>query len=308
MFLLSVGTTKFDGLVRAADDLIVPGGLFQIADGEYIPRNHEYVRFTEDFHKFIDRADFVISHAGVGVLCESLQRNKKVICIPNLERSDKHQLEIAEELSRRGMILLVRQPEYLTDAVECIAEFSPKKFDIPRFQIDKFCEKTGIRDNQVVAILTSGGGHLEEARILANLLASHKSNLSIDFYIPFDTEIKTCNIHDSFTVHFRPYSAKYRGFIGYVKFILSAISTFLSSITARIARRPDHVVSIGTADTAILFGRLGWAGAKRIVLESRARVYSVSYTVKILRMFNSMLFKQWETSKLDAPTLGVLFD
>ena len=117
MYLVSVGTTKFDGLVRAADDLNVPGGLFQIADGEYLPRNHEYVRFTKEFYKLIDGADFIISHAGVGVLFDSLLRNKRVICVPNMERSDKHQLEIAEELSRRGLILLVRKPAYLKDYV-----------------------------------------------------------------------------------------------------------------------------------------------------------------------------------------------
>ena len=308
MYLLSVGTTKFDGLVRAADELTVPGGLFQIADGKYLPRNHEYVRFTQDFHKLIDGADFVISHAGVGVLFESLQRDKKVICVPNMERSDKHQVEIAEELSRRGLILLVRQPGYLKNAIARLSEFNPKQFDIPRFQVGKFSNLANIRNNQVVAILASGGGHLEEARILANLLASHKSSLSIDFYIPFNTNIKMSKIHDSFTIHFHPYTAKYRGLLGWVKFLFSVGLTISSSFTAKVPRRPDHVISVGTADTAILFARLGWLGGKRVVLESRARIRSLSHTVRVLRFLNSKVFKQWETSRLDAPTLGVLFE
>ena len=99
MYLVSVGTTKFDGLVEAADNLTLPGGLFQIADGEYVPKNHDYLRYTDNFGELIDRADFVIAHAGVGVLFESLQRDKKVVCAPNMERSDKHQIEIAEELN-----------------------------------------------------------------------------------------------------------------------------------------------------------------------------------------------------------------
>lgn len=34
MYLVSVGATKFDGLVEAADNLSLHGGPFQIADGE----------------------------------------------------------------------------------------------------------------------------------------------------------------------------------------------------------------------------------------------------------------------------------
>ena len=308
MFLVSVGTTKFDGLVEAADNLILPGGLFQIADGEYIPKNHDYLRFTDNMGDLMDRADFIISHAGVGTLFESLQRDKKLICVPNMERSDKHQIEIAEELNRRGLILLVKHTEDLKDAVEHLAEFSPKKFDIPRFQADNFCNLADIRDNQVVAILASGGGHLEEARILADLLISYNSSLSIDFYVPFNTKIETSNIYDSFTVHFHPYSAKYRGFLGWIRFGLSAISTLFSSLTANIPRRPDHVISVGTADTTILFARLGWLGAKRVILESRARVQGISYTVRVLSFFKSEAFKQWKTSMGDAPAMGVLYD
>ncbi len=144
--------------------------------------------------------------------------------------------------------------------------------------------------------------------ILVNSLISHNSNLSIDFYIPFNTKIETNDIPDSITVHFHPYNAKYRGFFGWIKFTLSAISTLSSSLAAKIPRRPDYVISVGTADTAILFARLGWLGAKRVILESRARVKSISSTVKILRLFNANTFKQWETSMIDAPAMGVLYD
>ena len=80
-------------MVEAADNLSLPRGLFQIADGEYIPKNHDYHRYTKNFGELIDRADFVIAHSGVGGLFESLQRGKKVICAPNMEQSDKHQIE-----------------------------------------------------------------------------------------------------------------------------------------------------------------------------------------------------------------------
>ncbi len=308
MYLVSVGTTKFDGLIEAADALSIPGGLFQIAAGDYIPKNHEYFRFTDNLGELMDKADFIISHAGVGVLFESLKRGKKVICVPNLERSDKHQIEIAEELEKRGLILLVTRPEDLGGASKNVSEFRPKPFDIPRFRTQDFCKIAGIHDGQVVAILASGGGHLEEARILAGYLVSENTNLSIDFYIPFETRIKNDDFRDSRTVHFRPYTAKYRGILGWGKFFLSTFLTFYSSLAAKIPRRPDHVISVGTADTAILFARLGWMGANRIILESRARVGSVSYTLRVLRLFRSQIFKQWETSKADVPSVGVLYE
>jgi beta-1,4-N-acetylglucosaminyltransferase len=308
MYLVSVGTTKFDGLVEAADNLPLPGGLIQIADGDYVPKNHEYLRFTDTLGELMDRADFIISHAGVGVLFESLLRNKKVICAPNLDRSDKHQIEIADELSKRGLILLLNHTGDLRNAIEHLDEFRPKAFNLPKFQAKKFCSLADISDNQVVAIMASGGGHLEEARILANTLTAYNNGLSIDFYIPENTKIETNDINNSFTVHFHPYNAKYRGFLGWIRFSLSAALTLFNSLTVKIPRRPDHVISVGTADTAILFARLGWLGAKRTVLESRARVRSVSYSVKVLRIFKSMIFKQWESSMLDAPAIGILYE
>lgn len=308
MYLASVGTTRFDGLVKAVDDLLLSDGLLQIANGEYIPKNNKFIRFTDNLNDLIENADFVISHAGVGVLFESLEKGKKVICVPNMERSDKHQLEIAEELSKRGLVLLVKNLMDLKGAVENINFFNPKKFNIPKFEADTLCKLANIKDNDTIAILASGGGHLEEARLLADALISANPSLLIDFYIPFNTNIKLESLKDCFNVHFDPYNAKYRGFLGWFRFGQSATKTILTSLNAKIHRQPNHAISVGTADTAILFARLGWLGAKRIIIESRARVRSISYSVKVLRIFKAEIFKQWDTSILDAPVLGVLYN
>lgn len=307
MFLVSVGTTKFDGLVKKIDNLGLSEGLLQIANGEYIPQNLKFIRFTDRLEELIDQADYVIAHAGAGVLFESLRMGKKVICVPNMERSDKHQIEIAEELSKRGLVLLVKNIDDLKISIDNIGTFNPKKFNIQSFDAYLFCKLSNIKDNDTIAILASSGGHLEEARLLATALISANPTLLIDFYIPFNTHIHIDILKNSYNVHFAPYNAKYRDFLGWLRFLKSAINTIFTSLNANIPRQPTHAISIGTSDTAIIFACLGWRGASRIVIESRARVKSISYSVKILRLFKSKIFRQWDTSILNAPAIGVLY-
>ena len=104
---VTVGTTKFDGLIEYIDnnfDSKKYEVFFQIADGKYIPKNFPYVRFVSNIKNFFLKCDIVITHAGAGSIYELLELNKKIIIVPNLERKDKHQLDIALFMEKKVML------------------------------------------------------------------------------------------------------------------------------------------------------------------------------------------------------------
>lgn len=96
--LITIGTTKFDTLIEYLDtnlDYAKKEVLFQIANGMYEPKNFPFIRFTDQIvEKYID-SDLIITHAGCGSILSLLELNKKIIIVPNMDRLDKHQLDIA---------------------------------------------------------------------------------------------------------------------------------------------------------------------------------------------------------------------
>ena len=113
---LTVGTTKFDALVRAADapavadELAVRGytGLtMQIGAGSYLPRNLvpegieaqlpnglrvRFFTFAPDLANHMRSADLIISHAGSGSLFEALQLRRPLVVVPNAILMANHQV------------------------------------------------------------------------------------------------------------------------------------------------------------------------------------------------------------------------
>jgi beta-1,4-N-acetylglucosaminyltransferase len=101
MILATVGTTAFESLIRQMDVLAqrLLGREFfsQIGPGEYEPRFHSFTRFKRNL--FDDASvELVIAHCGAGTIYELLERRRPFVAVPNLERADRHQQEIARFL------------------------------------------------------------------------------------------------------------------------------------------------------------------------------------------------------------------
>jgi len=95
---VTVGTTKFDLLIKYLDQNLDKHheALFQIAKGNYIPRNFQYIRYSDDINALYSNCDVLITHAGAGSIFKALSLKKKILMVENLMRVDKHQTDIAK--------------------------------------------------------------------------------------------------------------------------------------------------------------------------------------------------------------------
>ena len=62
---------------------------------------------------FIGKADYIITHGGVGTITDALKLGKKIIAVPRLskykEHVNDHQLQIIENFSEKGFIVGARR-------------------------------------------------------------------------------------------------------------------------------------------------------------------------------------------------------
>jgi beta-1,4-N-acetylglucosaminyltransferase len=134
MIFITVGTTAFDSLIRAVDEISKQNReeiICQIADGKYFPKNCEYFRFKASLETEIQKADLVICHGGAGTLFNLLKLNKKVIAVPNLIRKDKHQTDLIDELADKNYIISCYELSELKTKIENSKKVSLKKYENP---------------------------------------------------------------------------------------------------------------------------------------------------------------------------------
>ena len=94
-----MGNTHFNSLIEAIDQLLSPDEFditIQLAGGSYLPMNHKYFRLTDNISAFFAEADVIIAHAGAGTVFQLLEEHRKVVVVPNHERLDDHQLDLAQ--------------------------------------------------------------------------------------------------------------------------------------------------------------------------------------------------------------------
>ncbi|KAK1929926.1 UDP-N-acetylglucosamine transferase subunit ALG13 [Phytophthora citrophthora] len=111
---VTVGTTKFDALVRALDTDACLSALtargftslrMQIGHGEHQPRASfpglelSFYRHDPKYKSDVARADLIISHAGAGSIMDSLALKKKLVVVVNTALMDNHQTELAEAMA-----------------------------------------------------------------------------------------------------------------------------------------------------------------------------------------------------------------
>ncbi|WP_448213050.1 PssE/Cps14G family polysaccharide biosynthesis glycosyltransferase [Colwellia sp. MEBiC06753] len=100
---VTVGNTHYNSLIKAVDNCFLEERFqvtVQLADGSYKPKNHHYIDYTNNIADEFEKADVVITHAGAGTIFDLLNRNVKVVVVPNFERIDSHQKDLASFVQR----------------------------------------------------------------------------------------------------------------------------------------------------------------------------------------------------------------
>lgn len=157
---VTVGTTKFDALIRAVDNPALVAALaargyrrlvVQVGAGGYTPSrlvppvagdvdgatavlslpsvgagagefSVEWFRFAPSLAAHMTAAALVISHAGAGSLFEALRLGNIVIAVPNDILMDNHQAELAEHLAGLGHLVASRAE----DLVQTVQTMRPE--------------------------------------------------------------------------------------------------------------------------------------------------------------------------------------
>ena len=135
--LVTVGTTRFDALTRAADSLslvrllashgydrlVIQIGSSEtffpselLGDGERTQEDGTITatpldgfqvtcfRYAPTLQDVMDEAGLVISHAGAGSIFEGLRAGKRLIAVPNRDLMDNHQADLCAHLKSSGYI------------------------------------------------------------------------------------------------------------------------------------------------------------------------------------------------------------
>ena len=138
MVLVTVGTQKqsFERLIQLvkeskalkSEEIVVQRGYTKCNNSKRI-HSFDFIPM-EEMDKYIEQADLVIAHGGVGTIFSDIKKRKKVIAVPRLEKYGEHindhQIEICEELEKEGYILYYRDGESSLD--DLIREIKHKEF------------------------------------------------------------------------------------------------------------------------------------------------------------------------------------
>jgi len=120
--LVTVGTTSFDDLARAADELVPQlspaDGLIQTGEGDYVPRNLPHERFVPGLRDLYDKSSVVIAHGGAATTFEVLRAGVPLVSVANGDRYDDHQADLLSELDAAGHLVWCEDLRNLSDAVE----------------------------------------------------------------------------------------------------------------------------------------------------------------------------------------------
>lgn len=86
----------------------------------------------EEFDKYMEKCDLLITHGGVGSIIGGLTHGKKVIAAARLkeykEHTNDHQVQIINVFSKEGYILALDDFDKLDEVLKEVKKFKPKSF------------------------------------------------------------------------------------------------------------------------------------------------------------------------------------
>lgn len=135
MIFVTVGTTHFDGLIRAADEIFLgPRAgeqiVFQIGSGSYLPTSGEFFRFKPSIDRELESASLVITHGGMTVL-GLLARRRRFVAVANSLLADNHQGAMLARISKFSNLIWTENLEELDDCIGKALASDTAKWNAP---------------------------------------------------------------------------------------------------------------------------------------------------------------------------------
>lgn len=141
MIFVTVGTQDkpFIRIIKAVEDAVLAGKItdkvvVQAGNTEYeskVLNVLNYIPFDK-FNEYIDKADIIITHGGVGSILNALKLKKKIIAVPRLkkygEHINDHQLQVIEKMTQEGYILSCEDETKIADKVHEAENFIVKEY------------------------------------------------------------------------------------------------------------------------------------------------------------------------------------
>ncbi|HLS29340.1 MAG TPA: PssE/Cps14G family polysaccharide biosynthesis glycosyltransferase [Flavobacteriaceae bacterium] len=159
MVFITLGTQNFNfsRLLKAVESAINNGVLkepvvAQIGNNAFSSNVMQCFSFLdkESFNKYIEEAEFVISHAGTGSIITALKKEKKVVVAPRLkkykEHIDDHQLEILETFAKLNLIIPLK---------ENLSDLEEKIIHINQYNLDKYVSNTSNFNKQLINLINT---------------------------------------------------------------------------------------------------------------------------------------------------------
>lgn len=137
MILVTLGTQKqdFSRLLqyiedsKIKDEIIVQAGYTKFKSKKM--KMFDFISY-EEMEKYIEKADYVITHSGTGSVLSPLKKGKKVIVCARLskygEHVDDHQKQLVEIFADEGYVLELTEDTKLDDLVKQLKKFKPIKY------------------------------------------------------------------------------------------------------------------------------------------------------------------------------------
>lgn len=141
MIFLTVGTQDkpFTRIIQAVEQAVIDG---EITDEVIVQAGNtryeskvlnvlNYVPFDE-FNTYLEKADIIITHGGVGSILNALKLKKKIIAVPRLkkygEHINDHQLQVIKKMTEQGYILSTENEHEIAQKVKEAEWFEVKEY------------------------------------------------------------------------------------------------------------------------------------------------------------------------------------
>lgn len=155
MIFITLGSQKFqfDRILIEVDQLVFnkkidPNEVFaQTGFSTYVPKHFSYKKFLnkEEFTKYIDASEIVITHGGTGAIINSVKKRRKVIAIPRSvnygEHVDNHQYEIVEQFNYYNLIYALTDIKNLNYAICKVNSMNFKEYSSNTLNFISLLEK-----------------------------------------------------------------------------------------------------------------------------------------------------------------------